>query len=290
MKRCLACNSIYFSSLTACPDCGFEPAIFDNFVSYAPEFSHNSDGFRSGYFNELAHLEESNFWFRVRNKLIVWALGKYSPDFSLFMEIGCGTGFVLSGILKKFPYAKLSGSEIFVAGLSFADKRLGVVDLMQMDARNIPFMDEFDVIGAFDVLEHIKEDELVLKQISNALKSNGVMLLTVPQHEWLWSSTDDYACHVRRYSACDLYEKINNAGFEIVRSTSFVSLLLPVMVASRLYRGRSRDNDVDVFSELRLNPILNFVFEKLLEIELAIIRFGMSFPFGGSRLVVAKKI
>ena len=105
---------------------------------------------------------------------------------------------------------------------------------MQMDARNIPFVDEFDAIGAFDVLEHIEEDEQVLAQMHDALNHADVVLLTVPQHAWLWSLVDDYSCHVRRYSAKELHGKVRVAGFEILLSTSFVSSLLPIMLASRL--------------------------------------------------------
>ena len=81
-----------------------------------------------------------------------------------------------------------------------------------MDARNIPFESEFDVIGAFDVLEHINEDTEVLAQIYTALKAEGLMLISVPQHPWLWSSLDEYACHVRRYTALDIQQKIEAAG------------------------------------------------------------------------------
>lgn len=102
-----------------------------------------------------------------------------------------------------------------------------------MDATAIPFVGEFDVFGAFDVLEHVEEDEQVLIQMRDALKPRGVMLLTVPQHAWLWSPVAD-SCHVRRYAAKELQVKVKAAGFEIVRSTSFVFSVLPAMFASRM--------------------------------------------------------
>lgn len=160
---------------------------------------------------------------------------------------------------------------------------------MQMDARKIPFAKEFDVIGAFDVLEHIEEDARVLMQIHEALKPRGIVLLTVPQHVWLWSPVDEYACHVRRYSAKELHAKVAAAGFEILRSTSFVSSLLPLMWASRFAQNGSR-RDIDATAELKISPWLNYIFETILGFELFLIRRDMSFPFGGSRLVVARKI
>jgi len=119
-------------------------------------------GFRPEYFADLAVLEAHNFWFRARNRLVIWALRKYFAGARSLLEIGCGTGFVLSGIAAEFPALKLSGSEIHSSGLRFAAQRVPNSSFFQMDARHIPFSEEFDVIGAFDVLEHVEEDEDVL--------------------------------------------------------------------------------------------------------------------------------
>ena len=288
MKRCLACNAQFISTLRDCVACGNIPAVVDGFDAYAPDLAHAGGGFEAGYFADLARLEHENFWFRARNKIIIWALEKYAPDFKSFLEIGCGTGFVLNGIANGFPRAKIFGSEIFTAGLGFAAERLPDVNLMQMDARHIPFVDEFDVIGAFDVLEHIKEDERALAQIHKALKPQGLMILTVPQHAWLWSAVDEYACHERRYAAAEISDKVRDAGFELIRSTSFVTTLLPAMMISRAFQKRQSES-FDAAAEMKISPIVNSFFEHLLNFELAGIRLGMNYPVGGSRLVLAKK-
>lgn len=290
MKRCLACQTHFPSLETKCPNCSLGLFQKDGFTAYSPDMAIEGDGFKSSYFSELAPLEETHFWFRARNQLIIWALKNYCANFNSCLEIGCGTGYVLSGIAKTFSKTKLHGSEIFTEGLSFAATRLPAVDFMQMDARNIPFAEEFDAIGAFDVLEHIKEDELVLNQIYNALKPKGFAILTVPQHAWLWSPIDDYACHVRRYSASDLHFKLKNAGFNIARSTSFVTTLLPAMILSRLSKKNSSLTTLDASSELKIKPWLNAFFYQCLLAELALIKTGVNFPIGGSRLIIAKKV
>lgn len=263
--------------------------LIDGFHAYAPDFAYGGGGFKASYFSELARLEEANFWFVSRNQLILWVLEEYCQNFQSFLEIGCGTGYVLSGVSKQFPRATLHGSEIFTAGLGFAAARWPFTNLMQMDARNIPFVDEFDVIGAFDVLEHIQEDELVLEQIHAALKSQGVMLLTVPQHTWLWSASDEYACHVCRYTALDLHQKIESVGFQIARSTSFVTTLLPAMIVSRFLQKKVPKEKFAAAAELKIYSWLNALFSQMLNAELALIKKGFNFPVGGSRLVVARK-
>ncbi len=157
-----------------------------------------------------------------------------------------------------------------------------------MDARQIPFENEFNVIGAFDVIEHIKEDKQVFTQMFNATKYNGRIIITVPQHRWLWSQADEYAHHVRRYTAKELKNKVESAGFKVIRMTSFVSLLLPLMMISRL-KPRQANVKYDVLSEFKISPVLNNILELILTLELALIKGGLSFPMGGSLLLIAQK-
>jgi SAM-dependent methyltransferase len=289
MRVCLRCEHAFVSGEWQCPECGFVPGQLEGFDAHAPAFAHEGGGFKADYFAELAALEAANFWFKARNRLISWALRRYRPAMGSFLEVGCGTGFVLSGIATEHGRAALSGSEIFIAGLPHAAARVPAAQFMQMDARRIPFREEFDVVGAFDVLEHIEEDEQVMAQLHQALRSDGVLLVTVPQHPWLWSAADDYACHVRRYSSGEIEEKLMRNGFRIERSTSFVSLLLPAMLLSRL-QSKKVDERYDPLAELRLPGALNSLFYGLMCIEQWLIQLGINLPIGGSRLIVARKV
>lgn len=288
MKICLHCKYIFSFDEWACPSCGHQPERLNGIEAHAPELANGGGGFKPEYFSELSRLETENFWFHARNELILWALRTYIPDASTFLEVGCGTGFVLSGIARACPKLALSGSEIFLAGLSHAAKRVPSAYFMQMDARRVPFVEEFDAIGAFDVLEHIKEDETVLAQLHSAIKPGGVLLLTVPQHPWLWSASDEYACHVRRYTRAEIEQKVLIAGFDLLRSSSFVTSLLPAMMLSRILQ-KQKTKDFDPAGELKINAVLNKSFYALMMLELAGIRFGMNYPVGGSRLIVARK-
>jgi SAM-dependent methyltransferase len=288
MKICLFCGHRFESSGWQCPSCHESPQLLEGYPVFAPELAQVSDGFASTHFDELAPLEAMNFWFRSRNQLIIWALGNYFPDIDNFLEIGCGTGYVLSGLEHAFPDLDISGSEIFTNGLGYTKGRVNRCDLFQMDARNIPFESEFDVIGAFDVLEHIDEDERVLSEMYRVARPGGGIIVTVPQHDFLWSQRDEYACHVRRYSAGELEKKVQQAGFSVTRVTSFVSLLLPLMMLSRL-RRRVPDEVYDPLAELEIGRFANWMLGKILAVERALIRTGISFPAGGSLLLVARK-
>jgi SAM-dependent methyltransferase len=290
LKICPTCGSSRLDDAWNCADCGSKPAVIDGFNAFAPSLALENEGFREEYFGALAQVEAGNFWFRARNDLIVWALQRHFPECRTFLEIGCGTGFVLSGIRSADPLIELSGSEILSAGLAFAAARVPSAQFSQMDARHIPFRDAFDVIGAFDVLEHIAEDETVIAEVAKALRPGGGFLASVPQHPSLWSPQDARAHHVRRYTARELRRKVEAAGFEVIRMTSFVSLLLPMMFASRLrIREGLSDDGFDGADVLRQPRAVNMALEAVMKIERTLIRRGLSFSAGGSLLLVARK-
>lgn len=287
--QCPSCDANGTDDLSVCTSCGFVATQIEGFEAWAPELASGSYGefFDPEKFKQLATFENANFWFQARNKLILWALKNYFGSPTRFAEIGCGTGFVLDAVKKALPDSEVVGTELFVKGLKFAEQRCGQVKLVQLDARKIPFRQYFDVIGIFDVLEHIEEDTVVLAQIAKALLPGGGLLITVPQHKWLWSPVDEAACHVRRYSDSELQSKVVAAGFEIVHNTSFVSFLLPAMLCARL---GPRRHLVDSVTELGLNKYLNWMFGCVMAAECLLIRCGVDFAVGGSRLLVARKI
>jgi len=287
MKLCQSCATTFDTTTWRCPHCGNEPSILAGFPSFAPGLS-SDEGFEDTYFHNLVEFEARNFWFRSRNKLILWALKRYFTSAKNFLEIGCGTGFVLSGVATAGSELKLSGSEISSAGLAYAAKRVPSANFFQMDARAIPFVDEFDVIGAFDVLEHIEDDETVLRQMHQATRPGGGIVLTVPQHAFLWSRADDHAHHVRRYAARDLINKVVSAGFRVERVTSFVSLLLPLMMASRARQPISKEQ-FDPLTELKIGRFSNAILEKIMNIEYLAIKAGLNLPAGGSLLLIARR-
>ncbi|MCI8210644.1 SAM-dependent methyltransferase [Pseudomonas sp. S25] len=243
--------------------------------------------FPADAFEILASAEANHWWFRARNRVILWALKKYAGSFKNFLEIGCGTAFVLEGVGKAFPSAELHGSEYFEEGLVHARKRLPNAQFKQLDATAMSEESRYDVIGAFDVVEHIEQDELTLKNLVSALKPGGTLMVSVPQHQWLWSHTDEIACHVRRYSRSEMISKIKATGLDVLYATSFVSLLVPVMWLSRKQSQARHDDDPQ--AELKIPHWLNSALEMVMKVEFLLIRAGVSLPVGGSLIVIARK-
>lgn len=248
--------------------------------------SSTSTPFPESSFAYLAKSEKSHWWFRARNKIILWALAYKCHAIRNMLEDGCGTGYVTSGISETFPELELEASEYFQDGLVFARQRVPQCQFRQLDATAMEDENTYDCVGSFDVLEHIDDDELVLANFHRALRPRGYLMLTVPQHPWMWSAADNHAHHVRRYTCSELRKKVLCAGFRIVYCTSFISLLLPLMVLQRL---SSRDQAYNPDSEFKISPVLNTMLYQVMQLEFTLLRLGLRFPVGGSLLLLARK-
>jgi SAM-dependent methyltransferase len=296
-RRCLACNAIepiagdepVWPLGWGCSECGRIVPQTDGIPMFAPVLADTVSGFDPKAFDDLAEQEAGHFWFVARNHLLVGLANRFFPNARRFLEIGCGTGFVLRAIAGSRHWDRLVGSELHPAGLAHARKRLSSeVEFVQMDARDIPATGAFDLTGAFDVIEHIADDEAVLRSLRAATETGGGTIIAVPQHPWLWSRADEIAHHERRYRRGELETKLRRNGFEILFSSSFTALLLPLMAASRLKR-RGTEPDEDVY-ELRLNPAVNRLLLQILRAEVHMTLAGIRWAAGGSRVVVGRAV
>jgi len=233
----------------------------------------------------LAQFEDGHYWFEPRRRLIIWALQRYFPDARSFVDVGCGTGFVLAGIADACPGVSLSGTDFLDTGVTMTQARLPQVACSRQDARTLRLPAPVDVAGAFDVIEHIDDDGAVLERLAEAVRPGGGLLLTVPQHAWLWSDVDVRAGHVRRYTRSGLTTLVRKAGFDVLRVTSFVTLLLPLLIAAR----RTRTAPDDPIRGLRISRAGNAVLSAVMTLEGWLIRRGVSWPIGGSLLLVARR-
>lgn len=247
-------------------------------------------------YDELFAAEDRHFWFRARNAVIGAALDRATeslpPDYRI-LEIGCGTGNVLRVLEKRAGANRTVGMDLFSGGLCYARQRTHC-GLIQGDMYRPPFDMSFDVIGMFDVLEHLADDLAALRQIHNLLNVGGKLLLTVPAHMSLWSYADRFAGHYRRYECSELTERLHSAGFHVDYLTPYMAVILPIMFLRRRLFSRQKPQDTKrqmelFFRELRPIPLLNGLLRWVLEREAKVVRAGYIVPFGTSLLAIASK-
>jgi SAM-dependent methyltransferase len=245
-------------------------------------------GYDEALFERLAEAEPRSFWYRARARLIVDTVRRFFPDARDVLEVGSGSGGVLLALHQALPSLRLVGAEPSAAGAALARERLPAeIEVVERDVHELGFEGDFDVVGAFDVLEHVERDQEALAALVRASRPGGGVIVLVPQHPRLWSEMDRVAQHVRRYRRRDLVDTAERVGLDVLYAGSFVSFLLPAMIVSRAGRRLLRRR-YDPVAELEPG-VLNAVFERVLDGERRLIARGVTLPIGASLMLVGRK-
>ena len=289
MRKCGSCGNLNNDNTWQCPSCGEKPALISGFPTFVSGSDvENPREFDEETYRHMTAYEKSSFYITSRFDIMYWCFRKFFPDAQNFMDFGGGTGFWLEALASRHPNLELFGSDLAVDSLHNMHRRLGDrAEIFHTDAENLSFDKHFDVIGSFDVVEHIDDDIGVIEQFRPALKDNGGIMLTVPQHMSLWSVLDDKTGHKRRYVDDELAKKVSSAGFDVVLDTCFMATLFAPQWISRRFMNQSADSDAS--SEHALPGLLNGIFRAALIAELQTIKLGIRYPFGGMRIVAARK-
>ncbi len=263
------------------------PKLVDKYPSFAPHLlGEGHTGYSEAEIASMERDQAGSFYWFARNNTIGWLLQRYFPDARRVLDIGCGTGYVTALAAKVLPNAFLYATDTSIQGLSVADAKLhGRAFLTHLDAADLPFDKSFDLITTFDVLEHIEDDQSVLEETWRALRPGGGVLHFVPQHPSLYSPADRESRHFRRYGRTELQQKLVRAGFEIAYTTSFISWLFPLFVASRVKSklvGSHSHRD-----EYEKSAWIGKALDAVQAFELNLLKQGWRYPFGVSRAVVA---
>lgn len=235
----------------------------------------------------LFRVEQSHWWHIGRRKI----LGEFVADICRrvtdrrprILDVGCGTG---ANLLLLSKYGDAEGVDVSEDALAFCRER--GLDKVRLGAgEELPYDDDtFDLVTAFDVVEHMDDDLAGLKEMRRVLRPGGRALLFVPTFMFLWGLQDDVSNHRRRYRLPQLRRVLEQAGFEIERTTyANITFFLPILVVRKLMQLTG----IKTESENTINvSALNGVLGRVLGAESWILRY-MNLPFGVSGLCVAKK-
>lgn len=238
-------------------------------------------------------VEQDSFWFNHRNNVIIEGLKKYNGS-NTFFDIGGGNGFVSKGIQN--------------AGINVVLIEPGPVGAINAKSRNIENVvcstiedagfekSSIDSVGMFDVIEHIENDVDFLRKTNNYLKNEGLIFITVPAFNFLWSNEDADAEHYRRYTVKSLKKTLLQTGYTIEYSTYIFSILpLPIFlfrsIPSKLGLNKN-SNDVQKYQkEHQSNKgFVSNLLQKIWNWEIGKIKSSKKIIFGGSCFVIAKKV
>ena len=234
----------------------------------------------------LYQLEETHWWYVGRRRIIASFVKKICASITdhrpRILDVGCGTGANLK-MLSEFGDAE--GVDVSPDAVEFCRER-GLPNVRLGAAEELPYESgSFDVVTALDVVEHLDDDVGGLREMRRVLRPKGHALIFVPTFMWLWGVQDVVSNHRRRYTLPELRRAMEQAGFEVERTTyANITFLPPVFVVRTIMRLTGMTID----SEARINiSPLNPFFARVFGAEAAFLRF-VNFPIGVSGLCIAR--
>jgi SAM-dependent methyltransferase len=237
-------------------------------------------------YEQMAELDQRHWWYRARREVLAALIRRevQPPANARVLEIGCGTGHNLA-MLGEF--GSVDALELDDEARAVAEQRLGksVMSAPLPELAGVPER-HYDLIGAFDVIEHIDDDQAALASIAGRLKPGGKLVVTVPAHQWMWSAHDVVNHHKRRYSKRALRALVQGSSLKLERSGYFNSLLFPLAVAERLSSKLRGKDDADLSLPPRL---LNAALERVFALERHLVA-RLPLPPGLSLFAVASAI
>lgn len=236
-------------------------------------------------YSDLYDLEETHWWHKSKRDLVSFFLRiNLLNKKTKILDVGCGTGKNLEAFSR---YGKVSGIDNSPDAIAFCKKR-GFKDVTLGSIEKMPYKkDHFGAITALDVLEHV-DDSKALKEINRVLKKDGVLIITVPAFQWLWSRWDEVLFHKRRYTEKTLSKVLRNNGFKIIKISYIYSFLVIPALVIRSFK-KIFYNDYYP-SDFKLgNKVINNLLSILAQSE-RVFLVSSKIPFGTSLIGVAKKI
>ena len=161
------------------------------------------------YYKEYATLERQHWWFKVRGKIISRLISasiqnKENKPLTI-LNIGAATGKT-SELLSKF--GKVTSLEYDQDCCNYANEQFNLT-IIHGSILDLPFKDEeFDLVCAFDVIEHVEDDLSGVHEMKRVCKRDGQIVLTVPAYLFLWSHHDIVNHHFRRYTLKSLKDLV----------------------------------------------------------------------------------
>jgi SAM-dependent methyltransferase len=186
------------------------------------------------FYSEYSRIEDTHWWFRGRRQIFMRLLAPFTDGARLrILDIGFGTGAMLNFLSR---YGSVIGMDMSVEAIRFARTRCDNPMLLASITAVPLETATFDLVTAFDIIEHDDDDDAALAELARVCRPGGHVLLTVPAFQFLWGNQDIINHHRRRYTLAQVEQRVRAAGFTPRRLSYFNALLFPVVAAVRVAR------------------------------------------------------
>ncbi len=236
-------------------------------------------------------LERTHWWFEGRRRIFFSVLRQILGDRKdlKILDVGCGVGGMMEELRE---FGSPAGLELSASMIRRARDR-GFAKLTVGSAETLPVKPEsLQLITAFDCVEHLDKDQEALHGFYRAMEPGGHLFLSVPAYQFLYAENDRIAQHKRRYTRGLLVNRVQEAGFEIVKASYVNLILFPLILPAvlllklkqRLFPKETPETNLSYVPKAWINQTLAGIFGG----ERHLLRH-VSFPLGHSLIVAARK-
>lgn len=240
------------------------------------------------YYRRYYALERNHWWFVVRSSLIRQCLDIHLPVKQNLHILNIGTATGATSLMLE-TFGKVVSSEYDHETCVFLREELGMA-VTEASITALPFEDEsFDLVCAFDVIEHVEDDNQAVQEMKRVCKKGGFIAITVPADMALWSQHDVINHHFRRYEISGVQALLSVKGLNTVYESYFNTLLYPPIRLVRMLKKMfgSQDQPASDF-EVKMPEWINFLLSSVFSLEKK--WFGRKkMPFGVSIMWLGKK-
>lgn len=235
-------------------------------------------------YDQMRVLQQDHWWFAARREILAAEIARLPlPRPARILEAGCGPGGNLE-MLQRF--GQVQAIEPDADSRTYAAEHFGVEVKPGLLPHSLPrFPTPFDLVAAFDMIEHVDDDQGAVAALAGLLAPGGFMIATVPAYAWMWSEHDGAHHHKRRYGLAAFRGLFEAAGLKVRRASHFNSLLFPPIAAVRIAKSAVGLTSAD--DAMPPKP-LNGMLKGLFGLERGLLR-AMDLPFGVSILLVAQR-
>lgn len=240
------------------------------------------------YYLEYYTLERNHWWFRARLNILQLLIGSTIKGNKKILNVGAATG-ATSLMLQQF--GEVTSLEYDKDCCEFTSHETGL-EIINGSITELPFKtDTFDLVCAFDVIEHVEDHQKAAQELMRTCKPGGLIFCTVPAYQFLWSKHDEVNHHFRRYTLSDFSKLF--AGTRDIYKGYFNFFLFPMIALLRLTDKLLKLNSIrkDAGSDFSIikNNTLNSIFFTIMNAEKFFIKKRIPLPFGVSILFSAQK-
>lgn len=242
---------------------------------------------------QFAEVGGANWWFEGRRQVVRAVLedalgGEPTAPERKVLDVGCGTGPML-GVLGRF--GRVDGLELSAEAVAHCRATHGDEVRIRQGRipDDLPADASYDLVGAFDVIEHLADDVGAVARIRDTLRPGGTFVSTVPAFPSLWGQQDVLSYHYRRYRQADYRRVLEAGGLEVVRASYFNMWLFPPVAVVRAVGRLRGDGRRAPGSDFDLSPpAVDRVLTRVFASERHLVR-RRDLPFGVSLLALARR-